>query len=182
MNLVSDLIPWEPLFLLSSIGFVGLAVTIVFRLLRKRRVELLRWFVFAACTIGMAVPWLAVHNFGERLAFGSAQNHVDTATHTPSDLTPRHYDASLPVVHDALVATFDYLGWTIVRRDQTAFYVEVPVARIGLFTDDVTVRLSEQDGTTVNVRSRSRVGRADLGENRRHVVQLFAVLDRYLQD
>jgi uncharacterized protein (DUF1499 family) len=45
------------------------------------------------------------------------------------------------------------------------------------------VTLSEANGTTtVNVQSQSRVGRGDLGENRRHVVQLFTVLDEKLQN
>jgi hypothetical protein len=53
---------------------------------------------------------------------------------------------------------------------------EVPVL---LFTDDLEVRVQPGEGHAywlVNVRSQSRVGKSDLGENRRHVVQLLEAL------
>jgi hypothetical protein len=59
---------------------------------------------------------------------------------------------------------------------------EVPVL---LFTDDLEVRVQPGEGNAywlVNVRSQSRVGKSDLGENRRHVVQLLSGLDQDSQD
>jgi uncharacterized protein (DUF1499 family) len=45
------------------------------------------------------------------------------------------------------------------------------------FTDDVTVRLEPiPSGTRVHVRSQSRVGATDFGQNRRNVIELFAAL------
>ncbi len=56
--------------------------------------------------------------------------------------------------------------------------VEVPVL---FYTDDLTVSLDTVDGQTrVNVKSKSRVGQGDFGENRRHVAQFLAALDRQL--
>jgi uncharacterized protein (DUF1499 family) len=53
---------------------------------------------------------------------------------------------------------------------------EVPVV---IFTDDLRVELNAEGGETiVNARSASRVGKSDLGENRRHLLQLFEVLDK----
>jgi uncharacterized protein (DUF1499 family) len=59
---------------------------------------------------------------------------------------------------------------------------EVPVL---LYTDDLEVRVQPGEGNAhwlVNVRSQSRVGKSDLGENRRHVVQLLRSLDQELRD
>ena len=49
--------------------------------------------------------------------------------------------------------------------------------RIFRFTDDVTIRLEPVPaGTRVHVRSKSRVGKSDLGQNRRNVTELFTAL------
>jgi uncharacterized protein (DUF1499 family) len=52
---------------------------------------------------------------------------------------------------------------------------EVPVL---FFTDDLTITIREQNEQThVDVESRSRVGRGDFGENRRHIIQVLHALD-----
>jgi uncharacterized protein (DUF1499 family) len=54
---------------------------------------------------------------------------------------------------------------------------EVPVV---FFTDDLQIK-AERDaavgGIIVNVRSNSRVGKSDFGENRRHVLKILEALD-----
>lgn len=182
MNIVCDLLPWEPLFWISSAGFVGVGITALFRLLRRRSIGPVQRVLLSVCAVGMIAPWLLARNFGERLALAGTSNHVDTATGVPSELQPRQYEAPLQSVSEAVLASLDHLGWDVVYRDETTFEVEIPVARIGLFIDDMKVTLSENNGiTTVNVQSHSRVGRGDLGENRRHVMQLFTVLDQKLE-
>lgn len=183
MNIVRDLLPWEPLFLVSSAGLVGTALTALVSVLRRRRIGPMRRIVLGVFALGALLPWLAVRNFGERFAQGGSTNRADTATNTPPELQPRQYAASAQQVGDAVVAAFDQFGWELVYRNATSFEAEVPVARMDWFSDDLKVTLSEANGTTtVNVQSQSRVGRGDLGENRRHVVQLFTVLDEQLQD
>ncbi len=56
---------------------------------------------------------------------------------------------------------------------------QVPVL---LFTDDLTVSLSEQDGGKIRVdcASKARIGRGDFGENRRHVLQFLRAFDEKL--
>jgi hypothetical protein len=59
---------------------------------------------------------------------------------------------------------------------------EVPVV---FYTDDLEVRVQPDPAGAywrVDVTSRSRVGKSDLGENRRHVVQLLSALDLDLHD
>ncbi len=184
MNIVRDLLPWEAVFSLGSAGLVGTMLTVLVSVLRRRRIGAVRKVLLAIFAIAAVLPWLLVRNFGERLAASSTTNRADTATNTPSDLAPRQYAATRQQVTNALVTAVDQLGWELVRNnDDTSFEIEVPVPRLGWFIDDVTVTLSEADGTTVvNMQSQSRVGRGDLGENRRHIVQLFTVLDAQLQD
>ncbi len=183
MNIVRDLLPWEPLFLVSTAGLVGTALTVLVSALRRRRIGPVRRLVLGLFAFGALLPWLAVRNFGERFAQGGTTNRADTAANTPSDLQPRQYAAPAQQVGDAVAAAFDQLGWEFVYRSTTSLEAEVPVAQMGWFLDDLKVTLSEANGTTtVNVQSQSRVGRGDLGENRRHVVQLFTVLDEKLQN
>lgn len=52
---------------------------------------------------------------------------------------------------------------------------EVPVV---FFTDDLWVELKQEGNeVVVNARSNSRVGKSDLGENRRHLLQILEKLD-----
>ena len=69
---------------------------------------------------------------------------------------------------------------------------EVPVL---FFTDDLVISIDgtgERENarrnadkgaqkTSVNIRSASRVGKSDMGENRRHILQILQLLDKNLQ-
>ena len=49
------------------------------------------------------------------------------------------------------------------------------------FVDDVQISIEEKDGSVlVNVRSASRVGKGDFGQNARHIRSLFEELDRQM--
>lgn len=51
--------------------------------------------------------------------------------------------------------------------------------RVLVFVDDLQVSVRAENGRTrVDVRSQSRVGRGDFGENRRHIAQLLQQLDK----
>jgi uncharacterized protein (DUF1499 family) len=72
-------------------------------------------------------------------------------------------------------------SWKFIATDtngnSASIKAEVPVV---FFTDDLVVKAefkSEKGETIINVRSNSRVGKSDLGENRRHVLQILQVLD-----
>jgi uncharacterized protein (DUF1499 family) len=59
------------------------------------------------------------------------------------------------------------VGWEIVRSDPAAGSLEATAtSKVFLFVDDVSVRLRpEEGGTKIDVRSRSRVGKSDMGAN-----------------
>lgn len=74
-------------------------------------------------------------------------------------------------VFDAVLDVAQEMEWEIREANADQGLVEavatVPIFR---FRDDVTVTVSETDGTVgVHVRSRSRVGKSDLGENARRI-------------
>jgi uncharacterized protein (DUF1499 family) len=59
------------------------------------------------------------------------------------------------------------LGWTVVRSDPAGGALEATqTSRLFLFVDDVVVRVKPEDaGSRIDVRSRSRVGKGDVGAN-----------------
>lgn len=67
-----------------------------------------------------------------------------------------------------------------IENDTARLKAEVPVV---FFTDDLEVKIRQTDGgVTVDVRSNSRVGKSDFGENRRHVVKILEELDKKFAD
>lgn len=64
------------------------------------------------------------------------------------------------------------------QHRSSTILVAVPVL---FFTDDLeinAVKEAEKDEVIVNIRSASRVGKSDLGENKRHVLQILSALDQ----
>ena len=68
-------------------------------------------------------------------------------------------------------AAVQSLGWEIVAADEGAGRIEaVATTRWFGFKDDIVVRVAPSaGGSRVDVRSRSRVGRSDLGANARRI-------------
>lgn len=69
------------------------------------------------------------------------------------------------------LAAGEGMGWQIVRRDAQSGRIEaVDTTRWFGFKDDIAVRISPADGgSRIDVRSKSRVGRSDLGTNARRI-------------
>lgn len=109
-------------------------------------------------------------------------NVVETGR-TPEyqDLQPRQYPSRKDWVFDAALRAVGRLPrWTVAafwpEASEIRAEATTPVFR---FVDDVTIRLEERDGATVvHVRSASRVGRGDFGQNARNVRAFLAELDR----
>jgi uncharacterized protein (DUF1499 family) len=101
------------------------------------------------------------------------------------DLQVRTYTASPGQVAEALKKALDGRpGWTVVGSGQGpggTVVSAVHQTRVFRFEDDVTVKIRRQDGaTTVSVRSRSRVGKWDFGQNARNIRDLLTALDSSL--
>lgn len=99
-------------------------------------------------------------------------------------LRTRFYPLSLETVWGAVVRLVDAQeGWTVrdVRPDSGLIEVEART-RLLRFTDDVTVRVRQGSGRriAVDLTSRSRLGKADLGTNARRIGRFLDALDAEL--
>jgi uncharacterized protein (DUF1499 family) len=113
-------------------------------------------------------------------------NDVETGR-TPEypDLQVKEYAAGEEAVARAAKAALEGLPrWTFVGAGQGPGGAEiqaVATTRVFRFKDDVTVRIRRQAGKTrVSVRSRSRLGKLDFGQNARNIRAFLAELDRQL--
>jgi uncharacterized protein (DUF1499 family) len=113
-------------------------------------------------------------------------NQVETgATPEYPDLQPRAYSQGEDAVAKAARAAIDRLPrFTFVGAGSGpggSSLQAVATTKLLKFKDDVTVRIRRQGGATrVSVKSRSRVGKADFGQNARNVREFLAALDQEL--
>ncbi len=105
------------------------------------------------------------------------------ADHSDARLRSRRYRCSVDEAREAVEAIIPDLvtfgrHWRVVATDPGEVRAEIPVL---VFTDDLTVTLrAAPDSVLLDARSSARLGRSDLGENRRHLLQLLAALDAKL--
>ena len=132
----------------------------------------------------LAAVGLAVVLSGAWLMFGMwpVINIVETGR-TPEypDITPRTFQASPERVFDAAMHAVNRLPrWGVISYDEGKGEIRVEATtRMLRFVDDVTIRVeSNGEGATVNVRSASRVGKSDFGQNARNIRAFLSELDR----
>lgn len=95
------------------------------------------------------------------------------------DLGTLELDQAPRATYDAAVAAVESLGWTLVDQDPTAMTIEAyEETSFFHFVDDVVIRVQAAGrGARVDVRSKSRDGRGDLGANAARIRKLFEVLE-----
>jgi uncharacterized protein (DUF1499 family) len=110
-------------------------------------------------------------------------NEVETGR-TPeySDLQPRSYGVPPEQVVAAVKGALARLPrWQLVGSGSGPGGARVDAVHATLvwgFEEDVTVKVTREAGRTkVSVRSKSRIGQADFGQNARNVRELLAALD-----
>lgn len=71
------------------------------------------------------------------------------------------------------LTTAEKLGWELTRQDPNAGYIEaVETTAIMQFKDDIVIRVrTNAEGSLIDLRSVSRVGRSDLGANAARIVK-----------
>jgi len=124
------------------------------------------------------------------LAIMNPNNTAQTSADSQDEaLRTRRYKTDLQTFvgeTKTLIPTISTYGqdWKVVSSEVAAgnsasIKIEVPVV---IFTDDLEVKAdfdTEKSEVIVNVHSTSRVGKSDLGENRRHILQILEVLDKW---
>ncbi len=111
-------------------------------------------------------------------------NSVETGR-TPEypDIQPRRYQERKERVYEAARRAVEQLPrWVLVSQNPEQAVIKAEVtSRLFRFVDDVQISIEEKDGSVlVNVRSASRVGKGDFGQNARHIRSLFEELDRQM--
>ena len=141
---------------------------------RKRR-----WLLLPAALLALPLALVAL-GIEPRNRAETDANHPDPA------LRPRFYKLAPREVHLQVLSLVPRLStygrsWRVVGQEldgsgeSIVVRCEVPVV---VFTDDLEVRiLAAPGGAQVLVRSASRVGKGDMGENERHVRQILRALD-----
>jgi len=95
------------------------------------------------------------------------------------DLVTRRYHASVQATFDKAVETVESLGWELVAADASDGRIEATDTTLWFrFKDDVVIRIqSDGDGSVVDARSVSRVGRGDVGANAIRLRKFFERLN-----
>lgn len=94
------------------------------------------------------------------------------------DLTPHQVAEPVAAAVARTAAAAERLGWTITTRDTSAGTIEATDATdIFRFVDDIVIRVRPSDqGSTIDIRSKSRDGRGDLGANAQRIRALLSAL------
>jgi uncharacterized protein (DUF1499 family) len=98
------------------------------------------------------------------------------------DIQPVRLDVPPPQAFAASLETARRLGWTIVAADPTAGIVEASDRTLWYgFVDDIVIRVtSDAEGTRVDTRSVSRVGKSDIGMNAKRIREFSDNLRKYI--
>jgi uncharacterized protein (DUF1499 family) len=165
-----------PLIVLVLIGIV--------QAMRRRRLRLILT-VFAWCLAAVDLGiWVGVPQFPRRIRTALRTNIAETSPNPEfPELRTRVYATTPSRVFDAVsdIVKSHAGKWELVSADPATGRIHATTKVVG-FTDDVFVSVQpEGAGTRVDMRSQSRVGKGDFGENRRHIAWLLESLDGSLR-
>ena len=91
--------------------------------------------------------------------------------HAYPDLQPQRLQVAPNIAFERAKGAIEEAGWQLVREDASAGRLEAVATTFWFgFKDDVIVRVAaEGTGSRVDVRSKSRVGKGDLGTNAQRI-------------
>ncbi|WP_411358355.1 DUF1499 domain-containing protein [Pseudidiomarina salilacus] len=98
------------------------------------------------------------------------------------DLQPKYFVQDRERVFQAVLSAVNDMGWQLVASDLPEGRIEATDTTFWFgFKDDVVVRLQqENDQIRVDVRSKSRLGRSDVGKNAARIEAFFEALEQRL--
>lgn len=98
------------------------------------------------------------------------------------NIKPAHFNALPAQVFEAALATAKDQGWDIVAAVPDEGRIETTATTFWFhFKDDVVIRIApDGQGTRLDIRSESRVGRNDVGANARRIAQYLAALNHQM--
>lgn len=98
------------------------------------------------------------------------------------DLTTQRYEKNFDVLFSAAQAAVNDLGWELVNADKSLGIIEATDTTDWFgFKDDVVIRIRAVDeASMMDIRSKSRVGKSDLGKNAERIHALIKHIDTAL--
>lgn len=102
--------------------------------------------------------------------------------HPFPELRPHFYAVPPDRLYAAAREAIAGLGWGIASEDPVGLCLTAVVeSALWRFKDDVVVRVEPTEGgSTLGLRSSSRIGRGDLAANTRHLLNLYAAIEERL--
>lgn len=109
---------------------------------------------------------------GEETAAQQREAYPDIVTYVSAESAEQLFEKSLQVV--------EQMGWQLVASDQATGRIEATDTTTWFgFKDDVVIRIQAQaEGAELDIRSKSRVGRSDVGKNAERIRAFITALDR----
>lgn len=94
------------------------------------------------------------------------------------DIQPQYFSAPREIVFERALAAVETLGWELVAQVPAEGRIEATDTTFWFrFKDDIVILISDTaEGSVLNARSVSRVGRSDVGKNAARLRSLFAQL------
>jgi uncharacterized protein (DUF1499 family) len=109
--------------------------------------------------------------------YDPAQGELQTAFEGYADIQPAYFDAPPEAIFDRALKIVQDEGWLVIRADKEAGIIEAAETSQWFgFTDDVVVRIraTEEGRTRLDMRSKSRIGRSDVGMNAERIRRFMA--------
>ncbi|MGQ0591740.1 MAG: DUF1499 domain-containing protein [Gammaproteobacteria bacterium] len=128
-------------------------------------------------------PMMAPPGLWARLVTYLSTHVAETRPDHPfPELRPRLYALPTDRLYAAAREAIGGLGWKIASEDPAGVSLTAVVeSALWRFKDDVVVRVEPAEGgSTLGMRSSSRIGRGDLAANTRHLLDLDAAIEKRL--
>jgi len=99
------------------------------------------------------------------------------------EIQTQTYNLPANEVFELALDTVDVMGWQLVASDIVDGRIEATDTTQWFgFKDDVVIRIEQQDNsTTLDIRSKSRVGRSDVGANAKRINAFLAKLENFIE-
>ncbi|MGH8651245.1 MAG: DUF1499 domain-containing protein [Gammaproteobacteria bacterium] len=136
--------------------------------------------LLASALVANGTSWNTPPGALKRLGIYLGTNMATTENSSLPELKPRRYpltgERAVKTIRQALAE----LGWveSAYHPERGEFHAVV-TTRLWRFKDDVRIWVEEEEaGCVIHAHSQSRLGKGDLGANARHILDLFATLER----
>ena len=116
------------------------------------------------------MPPTQVEYAGEETAKQQRQAYPELSTYQSLESPNELFSAALLAV--------DKMGWELVESSEAESRIEATATTTWFgFKDDVVIRVrSTADGSELDIRSKSRVGRSDVGKNAERIREFMSLL------